>query len=127
MDAAAPSTLRAARRRVAKSFGAAAVSAARSPAEEFGWSRSLRLRRNIFRAVELRPRAVMLLRLLEHVVVRSRFVFVIVRLVIIFAHRVIDKFIPHQNPPQIRMAIETHAVEIENFPLLEFRAAINRS
>ena len=67
----------------------------------------------------------MLLRLLEHVVVRSRLVFVIVRFAIIFAHRVIDKFVPHQNPSQIRVAIEANTVEVKNFPLLKFRAPIN--
>src|SRR6266568_4577401 len=126
MDAAAPSTLRAARRRVAKSFVAAAASAARPQAQEFESSRSLLLRPDIFRAVQLRPRAVMLLRFLEHVVVRSRFVFVIVRLAIIFAHRVIDKSIPHQNPSQIRVAIEANTVEIKDFTLLKFGAPINR-
>src|SRR6266705_2964263 len=118
MDAAAPSTLQVTRRQVAKSFVAAAASAARPQAQESESSRSLLLRRDIFRAVQLRPRAVMLLRLLEHVIVRSRLVFVIVRFAIIFAHRVIDKFIPHQNAPQIGMAIEANTIEVENFPLL---------
>src|SRR5438445_5076761 len=125
MDSVATLTLQVTRSRVAKSFVAAAVSAARPQAQESESSRSLLLRRDIFRAVELRPRAVMFLRLLEHVVMRSRLVFVIVRFAIIFAHRVIDKFIPHQNPPQIRVAIEVNTVEIKDFPLLKFRAPIN--
>src|SRR5437773_5504364 len=120
MDAAAPSTLRATPRRVSKSLR-------EQMARVFGWLRSLRLRRDIFSTVEVRPRCVMLFGPFKHVVVRSWFVFVIVRLAIIFAHRVIDKFIPHQNPPQIWMVIETHSIEIENFPLLIFRASINRS
>ena len=68
----------------------------------------------------------MLFRLLQHVVVRRRFVFVIVRLAIILAHRIILELVPHQNAPQIRMAVEANAVEIENLALLKFRAPPDR-
>ena len=68
----------------------------------------------------------MLFRFLQHIVVRRRFLFVIVGLTIIFPHRMIFKFIPHQNPPQIGMAVEVNAVQIENFALLKFRAPPDR-
>src|SRR2546430_5655605 len=55
-------------------------------------------------------------------VMRRRLPFVIVRLAIIFSHRMIDKFIPHQNPAQIGMAIEMNSVEIENLAFLKLRA-----
>ena len=76
----------------------------------------------MFRAVQLRSRRIMLFCALEHIVVRCRLVFVIVGLAIIFAHRMINKFIPHQNAPQIRMAVEAHAIKIKNFAFLKFRA-----
>ncbi len=38
----------------------------------------------------------------------------------------IFKFVPHQNPAQIGMAIEMNSVEIEDFALLKFGAAPNR-
>src|SRR6266700_569929 len=119
MDAAGPSTPRAARRRGANPLSLAAARLVRA----FGWSRSLLLRSDVFRAVQLRPRAVMLLRLLEHVVMRRRLVFVIVRFAIIFAHRIIPKLVPHQNASQIGMSFETNTGEIENLALLKFCAA----
>jgi hypothetical protein len=70
--------------------------------------------------------AVMLLRFLQHFVVRRRLVFVIVRLAIIFPHRVIFELIPHQDAAQIGMTVEANAVEIENFALLKFRAPPDR-
>ena len=82
--------------------------------------------RDLFRAVQLRPRRIMLFCSLQHIVVRCRLVFVIVRLAIIFAHRIILELVPHQNAPQIRMAVEANAVEIENLALLKFRAAPDR-
>src|SRR5437016_2546133 len=112
MDAAAPATLRAARHRVASSSPAALARVLEIQ------SRSFWLGGDIFGAVELRSRRVMLFRLFQHVIVRRRLPFVIVRLAIIFSHWVIDKFVPHQNPTQIRMAIETNSVEIEDFTLL---------
>ena len=60
---------------------------------------------------------------LKHIVVRRRLVFVIVGFAIIFAHRMIDKLVPHQNAPQIWMAVEADAVKIKNLSLLKFRAA----
>src|SRR5437763_6797265 len=60
---------------------------------------------------------------LQHVVVRCGLVFVIVRFAIILPHWVIFKLIPHQDAPQIRMALEPNAVKIGNFPLLKFCAA----
>ena len=64
----------------------------------------------------------MFLRALEHFVVRRRLVFVIVRLDVILAHRMIGKLIPHQDAAQIGMAVEMNAVEIEDLALLKFRA-----
>ena len=69
----------------------------------------------------------MLLRSFQHVIVRRRLVFVIVRLAIIFAHREVFELVPHQNPPQIWMAVELDSIEVKNFPLLKFRAPPNRS
>ena len=68
----------------------------------------------------------MLLRPLQHFIVRRRFPFVIVRLTVIFPHRMILKLVPHQNPPQIGMTVEADAVQIENFALLEFGASPDR-
>ena len=45
---------------------------------------------------------------------------------VILAHRMIFELVPHQDAPQIGMAVETNAVEIENFALLKFGAAPNR-
>ena len=60
------------------------------------------------------------LRFFQHIVVRCRFVFVIVRFTIIFAHRKILELVPHQDAAQIGMAVETDSVEIENLALLKF-------
>src|SRR5256712_14040041 len=119
MDAAAPSRLRAIPRRVASSLSSADV----RPVRVFELSRSLGIRRDIFRAVELRPRRVMVLRPFQHVVVRRRLPFVIVWVPIIFAHRMIDKLIPHQNPAKIGVTLEMDSVEVEDFTLLEFGAS----
>src|SRR2546423_13617421 len=122
MDVAGPSTLRATHHRVSSS----SLSAAAPLARVFGSSRSLWLRRDILRAVEFRSQSVMLLRFLQHIVVRRRLPFVIVRLAIIFSHRMIDKFVPHQNPAQIGMTAELNSVEIEDLALLKFGAPPNR-
>ena len=60
----------------------------------------------------------MLFRFFQHVIVRRRLPFVIVRFAVVFSHRVIDKLVPHQNSPQIGMTLEMDPVEIENFSLL---------
>ena len=62
----------------------------------------------------------MSLRFLQHIVVRSWLVFVIVRFSIILAHRMIFELVPHQNPAQIGMAVEPDSVQIENLTLLKF-------
>src|SRR6266508_4319194 len=80
---------------------------------------------DVLRAVQLRSRRIMLFCALEHIVVRRRLVFVVVRLAIIFAHWMINKFIPHQNAPQIGMVVEAHAIKIKNLALLKFRAPPN--
>ena len=68
----------------------------------------------------------MLLRFLQHFIMRRGFPFVIVRLPIIFAHRIIFELVPHQNPAQIGMTIEPDAIEIENLALLELGTAPDR-
>ena len=85
------------------------------------------LRRDIFRAVLRRARGVVLLRFFQNVVVRRWFVFVIVRFAIVFAHREIGEFIPHQDATQIGMAVEVDAVQIVDLAFLKFRAAPDRS
>src|SRR5258705_2431193 len=70
---------------------------------------------------------VMLLRFREDVVVRCRFVLVVIRLDIIFAHGMIFKFVPHQYSTQIGMAVEDDSVEVEDLALLKLCAAPNRS
>src|SRR5260370_39435498 len=114
MDAAAQSKLRAIRHRAASSLSSAAVQVVRA----FESLRSLGIRRDIFRAIELWPRSVMLLGSFQHVIVRRRLPFVIGRVPIIFAHRMIDKLVPHQNPPKIGMILEMDSVEIENYAFL---------
>src|ERR1700750_1630725 len=78
--------------------------------------------RNLLRSIELWPRRIMLLRALQNFVVRRRLVFVIVRLPVIFSHREIFEFVPHQDAAQIGVTVEPDSVEIENFALLEFGA-----
>src|SRR5437879_5575672 len=65
----------------------------------------------------------MSLRLLQHIVVRSRLVFVIVWFTIILPHWVIFELIPHQDAPHIGMALKPNTVKIENFALLKFCTA----
>src|ERR1700736_1759260 len=115
MDAAGPSRLRATRRRVASSSSRVVAPLLRV----FEPSRSLWLRGDLLCAVELWTRRVMFLRTLQHVIVWRRFPFEIVRRRVIFAHRMIDKLVPHQNPAQIRMSIELNSVKIVNLALLE--------
>src|SRR5438270_8961300 len=122
MDAAAPSRLPAIRHRVVMSSWSADV----RPVRASELSRSLGIRRDIFRAVELRPRSVTLFGSFEHVIVRRRLPFVIVRVPIIFAHRMIDKLVPHQNPAKIGMTVKMNSVEVEDFTLLEFGASPDR-
>ncbi len=68
----------------------------------------------------------MLLRLCQNFVVRRRLVLVVVRLYIIFSHRMIFELIPHQNTAQVGMAIEDDPVQIEDLALLKFRTAPHR-
>src|SRR5216110_229536 len=71
-------------------------------------------------------RRVMLLRSREDLIMRRGFPFVIIRLPIIFAHRIVFKLVPHQNPAQIGMTIEPDAIEIEDLALLKLGAAPDR-
>ena len=68
----------------------------------------------------------MLFSAFEHVVVRCGFLFVIVRLDVILAHRIIHELVPHQNSPQVGMTFEVDAVEIEDLALLKFGASPDR-
>ena len=62
-------------------------------------------------------------RLYQNVVVRRRFVLVVIRLNIIFAHGMIFKFVPHQDTAQIGMTIEDDPIEVKNLALLKFRTS----
>src|ERR1700730_9109232 len=115
MDAAGPSRLRATRRRVANSLSRVVAPLLRV----FQPSRSFWLCGDLLCAVELCSRTVMFLRTLQHVIVWCRLPFEIIRRHVIFPHRMIDKLVPHQNPPQIRMPVEVNSVEIVNLALLE--------
>src|SRR5262249_46374875 len=86
-------------------------------------SNALRLRRDPFSAIKLRPRRVMPLRLLQYFVVRRRLPFIVIRLTIIFAHRIIFELVPHQNTSQIRMPLKPNAVKIEDLTLLKLATA----
>src|SRR5438093_8514998 len=68
----------------------------------------------------------MLLRSREDLIMRRGFPFVIVRLPIIFAHRIVFELVPHQNPAQIGMTIEPDAIEIEDIALLKLGTAPDR-
>src|SRR5260370_7053173 len=68
----------------------------------------------------------MLLRFHQHVVVRCRFVLVVIRLDVIFAHGMIFKFVPHQYTAQIGMAVEDDSVKVKDLALLKFCTAPNR-
>lgn len=65
----------------------------------------------------------MLLRPFQNFVVRRRLIFIVVRLDVIFAHRMILKIVPHENAAQIGVAVEDDAVKVENFALLKLAAA----
>src|SRR6266480_6685899 len=65
----------------------------------------------------------MLLRSREDLIMRRGFPFVIIRLPIIFAHRIVFELVPHQTPAQIGMTIEPDAIEIENLALLKLGTA----
>ena len=56
----------------------------------------------------------------------SRFVLVIVRLLIVLAHWMIGESVPHKNSPQVRMAFKTHSKKIEDLALLQFSAPEHR-
>src|SRR6266513_3359641 len=60
---------------------------------------------------------------LQHIVVRSRLVFVIVWFTIILPHWVIFELITHQDATHIVMALKPNTVKIENFALLKFCTA----
>src|SRR5579859_1467086 len=62
----------------------------------------------------------------ENFVMRRRLVFVVVRLNVILAHRMVDETVPHQDTPQIRVAVEDDTVKIVNFTLLKLGAAPDR-
>ena len=48
---------------------------------------------------------------------------VIIRLDVIFAHRMVLKIVPHQDATQIGMAVERDAIKVVDFALLKFAAA----
>src|SRR5439155_13058522 len=121
MDASAPSTLPLTRLRDVRPLSSVVARLVRG----FGSSRLLLLHSDIFRAIELRARSVMLFRSFQNVVMWRRLVLVIVWFAIILPHRIILELVPHQNASQIRVAIEPNPVEIEDFPLLKFSAPIN--
>src|ERR1035441_4773226 len=66
--------------------------------------------------------ASMLVGSLQHVVMRGRLVFVIIRVHVIPAHRMVLEIVPHQQAPQIGMPVEHDSEEIEYLPLLQFRS-----
>ena len=63
---------------------------------------------------------------LQHLIVRRRLVLEVIRLNIIAAHGMILEAIPHQQPPQIRVARKDDSVEIEDLALLKLRRAPDR-
>src|SRR5882757_7736894 len=65
----------------------------------------------------------MLLCFCQNVLVRGRFVLVVVRFDVIFAHGMIFKFVPHQYTAQIGMTVEDDSVEVEDLALLKLRTA----
>src|ERR1700693_2732704 len=129
MDAVAPSTLREARRRAVSSLGPVAAPSPRlfQRSRSSAFCSHVAVRRNVFPAVKLWSRCVMFLCALEHFIVRRRFPFKVVRLLVILAHGMIFEFVPHQNSSQIGMPIEMNSVEIENLPFLKFCASPHRS
>src|SRR5260370_34650290 len=68
----------------------------------------------------------MLLRLYQNIVVRCRFVLVVIRLDIVFTHGMIFKFVTHQYAAQIGMTVEDDSVEVEDLALLKLCTAPNR-
>src|SRR5947208_1928141 len=114
MGAVDPSRSRATRHPGANS-SAAALPRARA-------SRSLR--RKCF--VHLGPRRVMLFCPFQYFVVWSWLILEVIRLHIVFPHRMIFEFVPHQDPTQVGMTFEMDAVEVVDFAFLQFRRPVER-
>ena len=64
--------------------------------------------------------------LLQHIVMRCGFVFVVLRLHVILAHGKILEAIPHQDAAQIRVAFKHNAEQVKDFSLLKFATAPDR-
>src|SRR5260370_14515480 len=62
----------------------------------------------------------MLFRLLQHFIMRRGLIFVIIRVHVIFAHRMVLITFPHQQTAQVGMAIKDGPVQIEKRRLLKF-------
>src|SRR5689334_23200928 len=77
---------------------------------------------DFLRSVGGRACRVMFFRSFQDLIMWRRLVFVVIRLAIIFAHRIIGKLIPHQNPPQIGMSLETNPIKVIDLTFLEFGA-----
>src|SRR5260221_6270994 len=129
MDAAAPSKLRAFLHRESRS----GLPSAKSRNYEVAFQ-SLRSHFNSFNDLtscpvpsHFRRLRVVLLCFLQHVVVRRWFVLVVIRRLVVFAHRKILEALPHQNTAQIRMAVENDPVKIVRFALLKFWSPIHGS
>src|ERR1051325_7378310 len=121
MGVGAPSRLRADRPQAASRpgrFWGRPRSCGTKPVLPWGKCRLARSNRRLLGATRLR--------LFQHVVVRRWLVFVIVRLDVILAHREILETIPHEDAPQVGMAVEDDAVKVECLTLLKFRAAPER-
>jgi len=67
----------------------------------------------------------MLLCFFQYLIMRCWLPFVVMRFDVIFAHRMVLKIVPHQDAPQIGMAVEHDAVKVVDFALLKFAAAPN--
>src|SRR5581483_2866529 len=121
MDVAAPS-----KPQVARPRGESPCSRVGAPSLRLfqqSQSRSLHSFNDAVSSIVLRPRGIVAPGSLQNFVVRRRFVFVIVRLLVVFAHRIIFELVPHQDSPQVGVPLELDSVEIENFTFLKFSTA----
>ena len=63
----------------------------------------------------------LLLRALQHFIVRSGLVLVIVWIDVIPAHWMVLELVPHEQAPQVVMPLEDDAEEVKNLALLKVR------
>src|ERR1035437_9855677 len=70
--------------------------------------------------------AEVLVRSLKHIIVRGRLIFVVIRIHVISAHRMVRELVPHQKAPQVGVSVKDDSEEIKYLAFLKLGAAPNR-